>query len=245
MSTLLAKQLAEIQKELSALKAEYEEFVYIVSHDFSAPLRQIEGFIELVVANNSESFDDKTRRHLELVLGGSAQAKRLLEALVSYSRINTVIEPYVLLDANKLVSETQHSFSAMIAEVNAVIHCENLPNIIGRERQMKQVFSHLIHNALLYQSPNNHPNITIDAIEMDNTWQFCIKDNGIGISIKRTEKIFKVLRRAVSEKKYAGMGMGLAIAKKILQNHQGNIWLESEEGVGSSFYFTVAKDLAL
>lgn len=245
MSTLLAKQLAETQQELSALKAEYEEFAYIVSHDLSAPLRQIEGFIELVVANNSDNFDDKTKRHIELVLGGSAQAKRLLEALVGYSRINTTTEPYVLLDANKIVTDAKDFLSAMIAETNAVIHCENLPNIIGRELQMTQVFSHLLHNALLYQLPNNHPDITIDVMEMDDTWQFCIKDNGIGVSIKRTEKIFKVLRRAVSEKKYAGMGMGLAIAKKILQNHQGNIWLESEEGIGSSFYFTIAKDLAL
>jgi len=245
MSTTLAKQLVNTQQELAALKAEYDEFTYIVSHDLSAPLRQIEGFMELVVANNTDSFDDKTKRHIELVLGGSAQAKQLLEALLSYSRLNAATDPYTLLDVNKIVIETQQCFSAVIAEKNAVINCENLPNIIGREAQMKQVFSHLIHNALLYQLPNSRADITISAIEMDDVWQFCIKDNGIGVADKLTEKIFKVLRRAVSDKKYAGMGMGLAIAKKILQNHHGMIWLESEEGIGSSFYFTVAKDLPL
>lgn len=245
MSEKLAKQLTKTQQELSELKAEYDEFTYIISHDLSAPLRQIGGFIELVVANNSESFDDKTKRHIELALGGTAQAKRMLDALVNYSRVTTTTEPYALLDINKLVIEAQDELSTMIAETNAVINCENLPKIKGREAQIKQLFFHLIQNALLYQSPQNSPEITIKVIEVNENWQFCIKDNGIGVADKLQEKIFKVLRRAVSDKKYAGIGMGLALAKKILQSHEGSIWLESEEGVGSSFYFTIAKDLPL
>lgn len=243
MSTKLKDELEKAQKDLADLKAEYEEFVYIVSHDLSAPLRQVEGFVELVTSKHADSFDDKTRRHFELINSGVSQAKQLLDAIRGYSRINTRTEPFTALDLNSIIAVVQDDLSPLISKTNALITVGNLPTVMGDMAQVTQVFECLIHNALTYQLPESKPEITLNVVDKVDTWQFCINDNGIGVSENVAAKIFKVLRRGVSDKKYAGMGMGLAIAKKVLQRHQGDIWLDSTLNNGASFYFTIAKDL--
>jgi light-regulated signal transduction histidine kinase (bacteriophytochrome) len=243
MTTQVKHQLEKAQKELALLKAEYEEFVYIVSHDLSAPLRQVEGFVEIITAKHTDSFDDKTKRHFELINNGTAKAKSILDAMTCYSRINTVIEPYTLLDLNILFDDVKDNLSALIEKNNALLHFDSLPKVMGSKEHIIKVFECLIHNALTYQQAGNQPVINLSVIDKGNVWQFCIKDNGIGVANNNTDKIFKVLRRGVSDKKYAGMGMGLSISKKILQKHSGDIWLDTEFESGASFYFSIAKDL--
>lgn len=243
MNDKLENELKRARQELAALKIEYDEFVYIVSHDLSAPLRQIEGFSEIIVSRHADSFDEKTKRHLALIQGGSNQAKSILEAIRSYSHLNTMTQPFVLLDLNKIVSDTKVKLLAMFDEVSASITCNNLPEIIGDPKKITLLFECLIHNALTYQPQKQHCNINITAVEQTNDWQFCITDNGIGVDEKVQKKIFKVLKRGVSDKKFPGLGMGLAIVNKILQQHKGRIWLESNNNGGSAFYFTIPKHL--
>jgi light-regulated signal transduction histidine kinase (bacteriophytochrome) len=243
MTTKLESQLDKTNQELAALKAEYEEFVYIVSHDLSAPLRQVEGFADIVVSKHADSFDEKTKRHFDLIYDGSAQATQILDAIKNYSRINTRVKPFVLLDSNKIVAQAMNSLSSLITATDASITCAHLPAIIGDSEQIQILFECLIENALTYQLPDNKPVIVISATDDDDFWQFCISDNGIGVAENLTEKIFKVLRRGVSSKKYPGLGMGLAITKKILQKHQGNISVALKKEEGAAFSFQIAKDL--
>lgn len=243
MSTELESQLKKAQKDLAVLKAEYEEFVYIVSHDLGAPLRQIEGFVEIVTSKHADSFDDKTKRHFELIYDGANKAQQLLEATRRYSRINTVVEPYTSLNLNSVMKVVQENLLPLINKTGALITIDNLPTIIGDMAQVTLAFECLIHNALTYQPPENQPKIAITVADKGDRWQLCIRDNGIGISNNLAEKIFKMLRRGVSDKKYPGMGMGLALTKKVLQKHQGHIWLELDNESGAVFNFTIAKDL--
>ncbi|MBL4629621.1 MAG: hypothetical protein JKY14_00110 [Paraglaciecola sp.] len=241
MSDKLVEKLASTQQELDVLKAEYQEFVYIVSHDLKAPLRQISGFTEMIAEKYAESIDDKSKRHVELILRGSEKANQILQVLTDYSRLNTLSEPFTGIDCNVTVEDIKQQLADLIEHSGAEITVVDLPEIVGDQAQISQVFYHLIHNALYYQHPENKPKIVIEAKEFTHLWQFCIRDNGIGIPVNLTEKIFKVLRRAVPDKKYLGMGVGLAIAKKILARHGGELWLAKPHEVGSSFYFTLPK----
>jgi light-regulated signal transduction histidine kinase (bacteriophytochrome) len=244
MSKKLEERLADTQKELNELKAEYQEFVYVVSHDLNASLRQITGFSEIIANKYSETFEDKSRRHLALILSGSAKAKQLLDALTDYSRLNTRAECFTSINCEEIIEKVKQQLSERLNSRNAKIIFPALPVIIGDKTQIYQLFYHLIHNALHYQEPENKPKIEIEVTEQIHHWQFCIKDNGIGVPTNLTEKIFTVLRRAVSDKKFAGIGMGLAIAKKVLHRHHGEIWVDKHTKHGSSFYFTIAKELS-
>lgn len=242
MRVELEQQLIKTQQELSALKAEYEEFAYIVSHDLSAPLRQIEGFAEIIATKHADTFDDKTKRHLALIQNGSIQAKNILDALLEYSRLNSTTTPFILFDCNQVLDEVKQKLTSSFSDIDMIIKNDKLPSIKGNKVQFSLLLEHLIHNALHYQLLDNKPNIVISAVEVDGFWQFCVTDNGIGFSDNLMEKIFKVLRRGVSDKKYSGIGMGLAVARKIVQKHGGCIWAATTKEEGSSFFFTIKKD---
>ncbi len=237
------EELIKAREELAVLKAEYQEFVYIVSHDLSAPVRQIEGFSEIVSTKHSDSFDDKTKRHFNLILKGTTQIKGLLDGLISYSRINTHAESFTEIDIDSIITSIKEKLSSVIEATGATISYDNMPIVKGDKDQISLIFYHILHNALHYQVAGSSPSITIKAIKTKNHWQFCITDNGIGILENVAEKIFKVFRRGVSDKQYTGIGMGLALTKKIVGLHQGTIWFESEKGTGSSFYFTIESNI--
>ena len=236
-------ELAIVNQELALLKAEYEEFVYIVSHDLSAPLRQIQSFSEIIVNKHSDSFDDKTKRHFELINNGSAQVTQMLKALKEYSRLNTRAKPFVFVDCNESVVQALDNLSSLITDSGALISCDQLPEVIGDKDQIIILFQQLIHNALIYQKAGNKPIISISFTENKDSWQFYITDNGIGVPANLREKIFKVLRRGVSDRKYPGLGMGLAYASKISQKHNGDINVVVNSEQGATFSFKIVKDL--
>lgn len=239
----MTDELEQTKKELAALKEEYEEFAYIVSHDLSAPFRQIGGFAQIVAQNHGQDFDEKTRKQFEFILSGADKGGRLMEALLKYSRLNTKAGPFELIDLNSTLNEAKAQLSSVINVQNATISSPELPAAVGEERQITQLFYHLLHNALLYQADGNQPNIEISISDKADHWEYAIKDNGIGIHNNLKDKIFKVLRRGVTDEEYPGDGMGLALAKKIVQHHHGEIWLQSTPKHGSTFYFTMAKKL--
>lgn len=243
MSTELERQLEQANQKLIALKVEYDELVDNISHDISAPLRQIDGFVEIVLNRNMDVFDDKTQRHFALIQEGSNKAKSILDAAVGYSRLDRMMQEFTQLDLNCLLLDVKSTLLNAFDETQDSITFAKLPIILGEKKQITQVFEHLLHNALTYKSPERNCKINIDVIELDDLWQFSIADNGVGLSENIQQKIFKVLRRGVSDKTAQGMGMGLAIVEKILRYHDGSIWLESEKGKGSCFHFTISKKL--
>lgn len=233
------QELRNVKEELAATKAEYQEFTYIVSHDLSAPLRQISGFSDIIVAKYGQEFDEKTNKHFDLIMSGTTHMKDIISALVDFSRVNTRVQPHESVDIKIVIDKNIEKLSPLISSKNADITYENMPTIECDNAQILQVFYHLIHNALHFQLAETSPKITISANNIEGTWEFCITDNGIGIAESLDDKIFKVFRRGVSNKQYKGMGMGLAVCKKIVELHNGSMWFKSTKNKGSSFYFTI------
>lgn len=240
MTDEIAMDLVEAQKELADLKAEYQEFAYIVSHDLSAVLRQVGGFAQIVYDKHANNFDTRTLRHFELIIEGAETGKDLLEGLLLFSRLNTVDAPKELVDCNTIASECVESLSELIISTGAEISIEDLPTLPANRVRLAQVLYNLIHNALIFVDNDVKPKIRITAKDADNLWLFGIEDNGIGIRSQYRDNIFDVLQTAAG-KKFEGLGMGLAIARKIIQQHGGSIWVNSEIGEGSKFYFTLSK----
>lgn len=243
MSEDLAKQLEKTQQELEKLKQQYQEFVYVVSHDLTGPLRQIEGFTEIIAEKYADQFDDKTKRHIKLIIGGSSKAKEMLEALLVYSRLSTSQKAFALVDCNEAWDKAKEKLSSLIESNEAEILCHQLPGVTADATQISTLFYHLLHNSLLYQPKGNQPKISIEVSEKEKLWQFAINDNGIGIPERARERVFTILRRGVADKQYPGLGMGLAFARRIVQNHGGEIWIDSEKKEGSRLIFTLVKDI--
>ncbi|MGS2717114.1 sensor histidine kinase [Eionea flava] len=243
----LEEQLAQTQQQLDDLREEYKEFVYIVSHDLHAPLRAIEGFSQIIANKHADSFDEKTRGHFNHIINGAQKNKAILNALVDYSRISTRESAFTECDCNAIFSQIKEELSPLIEASQATLHCEALPTLFADKVQLTLLFKHLIHNALLYQKDHIKPVIHITHKNKNNAWEFSVSDNGIGIKKNLMEKIFKLLRRGVSDKHYPGMGMGLAIAQKIVQRHGGELSAvsraEGETESGTTFTFTMTNNL--
>lgn len=241
MSHSVNTTLLEVQQELDELRAQHSQFVYAVTHDLAGPFRQIEGFANIIQSKNSHLFDAKTKRHFDLMISASERGGAILEALTDHSRMSITKASLSHVDCGEVIAEAIDSLSALIENSNGKISCNRMPTIAGDSVQLHRLFYHLIHNALLYRDPDRAPLVLLDATELEGSWQFCVKDNGIGFRDRIGEKIFTPLRRGVRDGDYPGIGMGLTIARTVVQRHGGSIWSESEEGVGSSFYFTLDK----
>ncbi len=237
----IEEELTKTKKELAELTEDYQDFVYAVSHDLNAPLRHIEGFSRLIYETNSIHFDDKTKNHFAFISKGVEQGKEILDALLTLSRLNKHAQPFSLIDCNQMMVEVKDSMHDSIQKSNAQINCSDMPKIMGDASQLCMVFSHLLKNALLYQSGNTQPKVEIAALEKEHFWQFSCKDNGLGIRDSIAKEIFKPLKRGVSDE-YSGQGMGLTLARKIVKRHGGDIWLDTQVEQGAVFYFTIAKE---
>lgn len=243
MSDDLSKQLERTQQELEKLKHQYQEFVYVVSHDLTGPLRQIEGFTEIIAEKYADQFDEKTKRHINLIINGSSKAKEMLEALLVYSRLSTNQKTFAPFDCNEALDKAKEKLSDLIESSDAEILCHQLPNVTADANQISMLFCHLLRNSLLYQPAGNQPKISFEVSEKEKLWQFAISDNGIGIPERVRERAFTILRRGVADKQYPGLGMGLAFARRIVQNHGGEIWIDNEKEEGSRLIFTLVKDI--
>lgn len=233
------EKLASTLQALEQLKAQYNEFVYIVSHDLSSSFRTTSGVLEIILKNDDNSLDARTKKHLEIVLNEAQKGSEILAALLEYSRINTQAEPFEMVATETLVEEVLDELSDLVNGCNAQISMEALPCVFADRKQLRQLFYHLLKNALTYRRKDAEVVINIAFNTKDGTAEFTIQDNGIGIKASHVDKIFQVLRRGVTQNQYAGSGMGLAVAKKILHRHAGDIWVESEPDEGSRFYFTL------
>jgi len=243
--TDLKQQLKDAQVELERVRDEYQEFAYIVSHDLFGALRQVEGFAKIVSAKNADGLDEKTHRHLGLILEGSEKGKKILEALLDFSRLNTTDAPFTSVDCNAVAEDVLSELADLAQAKEAQITCGKLPVIIAYKPMITRVFYNLILNALTYHPANDPPQISITSTSETDHWSFLIQDSGIGMKEANKDKIFKPLRRGVGKGFGDGMGMGLATAKKILERHGGHISVESELSMGAAFTFTVSKDLEI
>jgi len=185
--------------------------------------------------------DEKGKQYIYFAVDGANRMRNIILDILEYSRIGKVTEQNEAIDLNKLVDEVCKMNSQKITETKAVITHSNLPTITGFKTPLTQIFHNLIGNGLKYQKPNESPKINIKTVEDDKNWHFTIQDNGIGIDKEFHDKIFIIFQRLHTKQEYNGSGMGLAIVKKIIENLNGTIWVESEVNKGATFHFTLPK----
>lgn len=239
-------QLAQARRELKSSQAELEHFVYVVSHDLKQPLSNIFSWTQMLGRRYQEQLGDKGQQYIQRIVESSKQMEELLDAILDYSRIARRQNEFQPTDCHRLLSMVLARLERAIDRSNAVISYDRLPTVMGDASQITQLFACLIDNAIKYRR-EEFPQIHIAAIpdrskltsSPTSEWLFSISDNGIGIESQYFDRIFKVFQRLHSTSEYPGTGIGLAICEKIVKRHGGRIWLTSQPGLGSTFYFSL------
>lgn len=233
--------LKESLIQLEEKNEELEKFAYIASHDLKEPLRMVRNFMELLQKKYSESLDEKAQKYIHFAVDGAQRMTCLIDDLLNYSRVGRLHTEVSRIDLNELIKEITSDYYPDIEEGSAVITASDLPVIEAVEVSARMLFQNLISNALKYRDGNRPPKISISYEDLQTHWKFCVEDNGIGIEGDYLEKIFDIFKRLHTNTEYSGTGIGLAICKKIVEQHGGKIWVESVAGEGSCFYFTIEK----
>ncbi|HEX7692296.1 MAG TPA: PAS domain S-box protein [Sediminibacterium sp.] len=238
----LNNRLKQRADELSASNVELERFAYIASHDMQEPLRMITSFLQLFKKKYEAHIDETAEQYIHFAVDGADRMKKLIQDLLQYSRIGSNKGHFEEIHTNDLLDEVVGVFLTAIEETGARITTGQLPDIKANRTQMFQLFQNLIGNAMKYHS-QEPPEIRIEGKDEGGQYVFSVKDNGIGIKPVFFEKIFILFQRLHHKHEYSGTGIGLAVCKKIVDRHHGKIWVESEPGKGSCFFFTIAKHL--
>ena len=232
------RQLTKSNTELLLSNQELEQFAYVASHDLREPLRMVTSFTQLLAQKYEHQLDEEADTIIGFAVDGAKRMETLIEDLLLYSRLGKHNRTFKIVNCNTIVDRALSNLHILIKESNAVIKIKPLPNIVGDEMGLIQLFQNLIDNALTYRS-SRQPLIEITATSRQIGWLFSVKDNGIGINPQNHRRIFEVFQRLHPKEKYPGTGIGLAICKKIVERHGGTIWVESELGSGADFMFTL------
>ncbi|MDI1316350.1 ATP-binding protein [Flavobacterium sp.] len=219
---------------------ELERFAYVASHDLQEPLLSILGYSNLLEDDYYEKLDNDGKIYLNFIKKSVTRMRNLITALMEYSRIEKK-EILSLVDFNHLLTDVKEDLSNKINEYNAHVAWENLPALNCYPTFIRILLQNLISNAIKFTSKNTIPKVTISCIERESDWLFQVQDNGVGIDSKNFGEIFLIFKRLHNDNDYAGNGIGLAHCKKIIEIHDGNIWVESTPEIGSTFYFTISK----
>jgi light-regulated signal transduction histidine kinase (bacteriophytochrome) len=236
--------LAQSLDELQRSNRELEEFAYVASHDLQEPLRAVGGCVQVLQRRYKDQLDDRAEELIRHAVEGSGRMQNLINDLLQYSRVGTRGKPLEPTNTNRVLDDVMRSIRPVIEESGAEIHRDELPQVMADSSQLGQVFQNLITNALKFRGEGT-PEITIGAQHHTGEeghapeWVFHVRDNGIGIAPEYSERIFVMFQRLHTRAEYPGTGIGLAICKKIIERHGGRIWLESEVGQGTTFFFSL------
>jgi light-regulated signal transduction histidine kinase (bacteriophytochrome) len=220
---------------LELLNAELQEFAHVASHDLQEPLRKIQTFCDMAQKRCAHVLDGTTKDYLERVLNSAGRMRQLLSDLLQFSRVATKLEPFKEVDLDRIAREAADVFEASVQETGCRIEVKTMPAIEADESQLLRLFQNLIGNALKFRGDET-PNIRIRGrIDNHGICEICVQDNGIGFEPEFADIIFKPFQRLHGRSEYDGTGMGLAICRKIVERHGGNIRAESVPGKGSTF----------
>jgi PAS domain S-box-containing protein len=238
----LEQRVIERTDELTCSNRDLQQFAYVASHDLQEPLRVISNFVQLLKKRYKGKFDKDADEFMDFIDDSSIRMQKLIQDLLTFSRLETRGEPFNAVDVNGVVDEVIKDLQITIDETGAVVTHDPLPMVTADRSQLFQLFLNLTQNALKFRKEKEPPKIHISAVQIDREWIFSVRDNGIGIEPQYYEKIFIIFQQLHSRGKYPGTGMGLAIAKRIIERHRGKIWVESELGRGSIVFFSLPVD---
>lgn len=245
---IIKKQVSELNEKNIDLKRyiesnlQLENFAYIASHDLKAPMRTIVSFSQLLKRSAATKLDDTEKEFLDFIITAIYNMRSLVEDLLTYSRVNSQAHKNGPVAIQSLIEEVLFEMQTTISEKEAEIEIRTLPQIVqGDSTKMRQLFQNMIANAIKFNRPEERPKVVIGCEDRNSKWVFFVRDNGIGIEQEFHQKIFLLFRKLHNSLEYEGTGIGLALCKKIVEQHQGKIWLESEFGKGTTFYFSLPK----
>jgi PAS domain S-box-containing protein len=239
-----ADDLRRANEELRRSNIEIEQFAHIASHDLQEPLRMVTGYLQLIERRYANRLDDTGKEFIGFAVDGAKRMKALIRDLLEFSRAGRHAAKFQAVDIGLILGKALSNLKTAIEECGAEITAGPLPTIIVDPILLTQVFQNLIANALKFHK-DTLPRVHISAIQEGKEWIFSIRDNGIGIDAHHLGRIFEIFERLHSTEEYAGSGIGLAITKKIVERHQGRIWVESEPGVGSTFFFSLSAEMVI
>ena len=232
-------ELEKVVDELKRSNEELQSFAYITSHDLQEPLRTIASYAQLIKRRYKGQLDQDADEFIDFMVNGASRMKNMIQGLLDYSRVGTQGHEFKEFKSEDALNYAINNLQSAINENNAKITYDELPTIFADKNQIASVFQNLIGNALKFQKDGLKPEIHISANKKGNEYVFSVRDNGIGIEEQYTRRIFEVFKRLHTIDEYEGAGIGLAIVKRIIDRHGGRVWVESEFGEGSAFYFTI------
>ncbi len=233
------QQLREYAANLKRSNEDLELFAYIATHDLQEPIRGIVAYSQLLLAECRSDHSSQTKKYLENIARDGLRLNTLVADLREYLRVRSGGRPFAPTDMERILQDTLHTLHRQVTETQATITHDPLPIVQADSSQMTQVLQNLLANAMKFQQKGIAPTVHVSASSLDGMWQFSVRDNGVGIPEGYFEKIFILFERLYPRDTYPGTGLGLALCKRIVERHGGRMWVESDEGRGSTFYFTL------
>lgn len=216
-----------------------QQFAWVAAHDLQEPLRSVTGFLDLLSMHLENQLDQKAQHYIARTHHAVKRMRTLIADLLTYSRLQTKEPVLRTVDCNKILKECVETLDAAIRDRNARITCNQLPTLKGDAARLTQLFQNLVGNALKFSDNDRPPEVTIAAERQLAQWRFSVKDNGIGLDMQYADRVFVAFQRLTSNQSTEGTGIGLAICRKIVEQHGGKIWIESAPGTGSTVFFTI------
>ena len=232
------RELAAHARDLERSNAELEQFAYVASHDLNEPLRMITGYLRLLERRYGDQLDADAHQFIDFALDGAQRMRGLIEDLLAYSRVGRDEQLQTVVNTQALVESTWRTLTAEREGPGATLLATGLPPVEGDPEQLGQLFQNLLANAIKFVQPGAGPVVEVRADPLtEGGWRFTVTDEGIGLDGADTERIFRVFQRLHTRDEYSGTGIGLAIARKVVEGHGGRIWAEPRPGGGARFVF--------
>ena len=236
------EEISYLNKKLSIANVNLEQLIYVVSHDLKEPLRMVTSFMSMLKSKYAQLLDEKANTYIDFAVDGGKRMQAMITDLLELSHTAAYNTHKQIADLHLLINEAQQNLFNLIKESEAKIFLEGkFPELMVSKTDIIRLFQNLIGNAIKFKKIDTPPVIILKVMEKKGEWLISVKDNGIGIPAEKFEKIFEIFSRLHSKEEYEGTGIGLASCKKIVKGNGGSIWLESEENIGSTFYFTMPK----
>jgi light-regulated signal transduction histidine kinase (bacteriophytochrome) len=230
--------LRKMTDDLARSNAELEQFATTASHDLKEPLLAITIGLKLLKKRCEGKLDSEADKFIGETIDEAKQMQVLISDMLSYARVGTSRKPFEMTDADAVLKRSLSNLRIHLEQSGAEVTHDPLPKVMADPLQLGQVLQNLISNAIKFHG-DEKPHIHISAEQKEKEWVFSVNDNGIGIPAEYSERIFEIFQRLHNKKEYPGTGIGLATCKKIVERHGGRIWVKSEPGKGSTFYFTI------
>jgi PAS domain S-box-containing protein len=234
----LNELLNNANESLKQSNMELQQFAYIASHDLQAPLRSIAAFAQFLQKDYQGRLDDQADDYINRMVGSVKNMQTMIGDLLAYSRVESQSVSFHPVDLNQVCDDLVEMLRTMLEDTDGEVSHEELPTVAGEHSQLVQLMQNLIGNSIKYHG-DQPPRVHVSAEWKDDAWTIAVRDEGIGIDAKNHDKIFEIFCRLHTEQEYSGTGIGLAICRRIVHRHGGQMWLESQPGEGSTFYFSI------